>query len=73
MRNVKISYAKGDMADAKAYLERYQRVSQETAQSLFMAIKIETATGNSLLVEHYKQLLLRQFPLSQEAKILKFH
>ena len=68
----KISYAKGDMANAKAYLEHYQRVSQETAQSLLMAIKIETATGNSLLVEHYKQLLLRQFPLSQEAKILKF-
>jgi type IV pilus assembly protein PilF len=67
----KISYAKGNMADAKAFLERYQRVSQETAPSLFIAIKIENATGNNTLAEQYKQLLLSQFPLSKEAKTLK--
>jgi type IV pilus assembly protein PilF len=67
----KISYEKGNMADAKAFLVRYQRVSQETAQSLFIAIKIENATGNNTLAEQYKQLILSQFPLSQEAKTLK--
>ena len=68
----KIRYEKGNMADAKAFLVRYQRVSQETAQSLFIAIKIENATGNNTLAEQYKQSLLSQFPLSQEAKTLKY-
>ncbi|MEN9897242.1 MAG: hypothetical protein RLZZ66_891 [Pseudomonadota bacterium] len=68
----KIAYTKGNMTDAKAFLVHYQRVSQQTAPSLLMAIKIEHATGNNTLVEHYKQLLLSQFPLSQEAKTLKF-
>ena len=67
----KIRYAKGDITDAKVYLAHYQRVSQDTAQSLFIAIKIENAAGNNTLAEHYKQLLLSQFPLSQEAKTLK--
>ena len=67
----KIRYAKGDIADAKVYLAHYQRVSQDTAQSLFIAIKIENAAGNNTLAEQYKQLLLSQFPLSQEAKTLK--
>jgi type IV pilus assembly protein PilF len=67
----KIRYAKGDITDAKVYLAHYQRVSQDTAQSLFIAIKIENAAGNNTLAEQYKQLLLSQFPLSQEAKTLK--
>jgi type IV pilus assembly protein PilF len=67
----KIRYAKGDITDAKVYLAHYQRVSHDTAQSLFIAIKIENAAGNNTLAEQYKQLLLSQFPLSQEAKTLK--
>lgn len=67
----KINYIKGDIANAKAYLARYQRVAQDTAESLLMAIKIENAAGNSAIAEHDRQLLLSQFPLSQEAKTLK--
>ena len=64
----KISYLSADYWAAKTYLQRYLAVSEQTANSLWFALKTEQALGNHSLAKQYHQQLLEKFPLSEEAQ-----
>lgn len=64
----KIAYEKGDFWAAKGFLQRYLGVAAHTAETLWFAVLTERALGSRELAKEYKNLLLEQFPLSNEAK-----
>jgi len=64
----KIAYEKGDFWAAKGFLQRYLGVAGHTPETLWFAVLTERALGNKALAGEYKNLLLEQFPLSNEAK-----
>ena len=65
---LKISYEKGDLWPAKAFLARYQSVAGPTPETLFIGYHTERALGNPSSAEDYRALLLEKFPTSSEAK-----
>ena len=67
----KISYQKGDLWPAKGFLQRYLSVSSQTPQTLWIAIHTERALGNTKQAEAYQKQLLENFPVSEEAKLVK--
>jgi type IV pilus assembly protein PilF len=48
--------------EARDILRRYEKTSQISPQSLFMAMKIESATGNDNAANGYSDMLLNIFP-----------
>ncbi|MDD2724643.1 MAG: type IV pilus biogenesis/stability protein PilW [Methylovulum sp.] len=64
----KISYQNREYWPAKAFLQRYLEAAQHTAESLWYGMQTERALGNDGLAQEYKNLLLENFPLSNEAK-----
>lgn len=68
----KVFYQQGNFTAAKVYLNRYAQQSEQTPESLLIAAQIEGASGNAAMAKHYQTLLLTKFPLSVEAKRLKF-
>jgi type IV pilus assembly protein PilF len=52
--------------DASRYIDRYHLVAPPTAQSLWLAIRIELELGNSLGAEEHAFMLGRNFPESDE-------
>lgn len=63
----KISYQKGDLWPAKAFLSRYLSVAGHTPETLFIGYYTERALGNRAPAEAYRTLLLDKFPNSSEA------
>lgn len=64
----KISYQKGDLWPAKAFLARYLSVAAHTPETLFIGYHTERALGNQAQAEEYRTVLLDKFPNSGEAK-----
>ena len=48
--------------EARGILNRYEKVSRISPQSLLMAMKIERGTGNDTAADGYLNMLLRMFP-----------
>jgi len=48
--------------EAREILNRYEKVSRISPQSLLMAMKIERGTGNDTAADGYLNMLLRMFP-----------
>ncbi|WP_339725234.1 type IV pilus biogenesis/stability protein PilW [uncultured Paraglaciecola sp.] len=48
--------------EARGILRRYEKVSQISPQSLFLAMKIEQGTGNETAAKGYLDMLLKIFP-----------
>ncbi|WP_394754794.1 type IV pilus biogenesis/stability protein PilW [Crenothrix sp.] len=67
----KLSYQRNDFNAANDYLQRYLTVSSHTAETLWIAIHTERALGNNELATEYQNLLLKKFPLSDEAHKIK--
>ena len=67
----KISYQSGEYWAAKGYLQRYLNVANHTSETLWFGMQTERALGNTGLVKAYQNLLLENFPLSDEAKQIK--
>ncbi len=67
----KLSYQNGDFKAAQEYLQRYLSVATQTPESLWLAIQTESALKNDMLVKEYTNLLLENFPYSNEAKQIK--
>jgi type IV pilus assembly protein PilF len=57
-----ISYKKQDYMRARAFLQRFHSVVNETEQSLKLGIKIERALEDELAVKKYQQQLREKFP-----------
>lgn len=66
-----LSYQNIDYVKAKSYIERYRKVSNWTAQTLLLAIKIEHKLGDKDKVASYILLLKGRFPDSDEALEVK--
>jgi len=64
----KISYQKGELWPAKAFLARYLSVAAHTPETLFIGYHTERALGNQTSAEEYRTLLRDKFPNSSEAK-----
>lgn len=64
----RISYKKGKMLQARAFMQRHFDVSQDTPEALLLAIKIERALGSRDQLASYKLRLRGKFPDSSEAE-----
>jgi type IV pilus assembly protein PilF len=67
----KLSYQRNDFSAANEYLQQYLSVSTHTAETLWIAIHTERAQGNNELATEYQHLLIKKFPLSDEANKIK--
>ena len=64
----KISFQRERYFSARAFITRYSKVSQPSAESLWLAIEIETALKDHQAVKDYGQELVDKFPLSKKAE-----
>ncbi|MCP3670704.1 MAG: type IV pilus biogenesis/stability protein PilW [Gammaproteobacteria bacterium] len=67
----RISHESGDMQAARDFIKRYHKVAKFTAQSLWLAIQIETKLGNKDAVASHIMQLRGSFPDSTEVKLLR--
>ena len=65
-----LTYARGDYAAAKQYLERYAQVAQANAEVLWLGLRVERKLGNRTSEESYAYRLRSNFPESKEAQAL---
>ena len=56
---------------ARAWLERYQEVAEQTPQSLWLGVRTESALGNTEVSDNYALQLRGKFPKSDEAAMLE--
>jgi len=65
-----IQFKRNDLAGAKKTLQNVM-LSQPTAEMLWLAIQIERAIGTKDAEASYSLQLRRQFPDSEQARLLK--
>jgi type IV pilus assembly protein PilF len=65
-----LALAKGNGLQARAFLERYTAVAPVTAETLWLARRIELRQGDATQAARYAQQLQDQFPTSHEASLL---
>ena len=65
-----ISLKTGRALSARGYLQRYQEVGKNTAQSLWLGIRIERSLGDRNAVSSYAMLLKANYPDSHETELL---
>jgi type IV pilus assembly protein PilF len=66
-----LAYARGDLGEAKGYLDRLVRVVPETPELLWLGLRIERRLGDPIAEASYAYRLRRQFPGSREAQALE--
>lgn len=67
----KISYQNHQYLSARAFLERYLAVANQTPQTLWIGFQTERALGNAKLAEDYAEQLINNFPTAAEAEAIK--
>ena len=67
----RMSYERNDFPAAEQYLQRYLATAEHTPETLWIAIHTERALGNHQIATEYQNLLLKNFPLSEEANKIK--
>lgn len=65
-----LAFAKGDFEIAKRYLDRLSRVSQPSAEVLWLGVRVERRMGDRNSEESYAHRLRTNFPESKEARAL---
>lgn len=66
-----IEFDKKNIESSASYFDRYTKIAQHTAQSLWLGVLIERKKGRGGLSGSYALKLKRNFPDSKEAKLLK--
>ena len=66
----KLNFLQNNLPAAQTYLHAYEDVSVHTAQSLWLAYRLEQQLGNTRMAKSYAESLVNQFPASKEAKKL---
>jgi len=66
-----IFYNDKNYLSARAYIERFFAITKPQPVPLLLAYKIESAMGAVDQMEHYKTLLLEEFPGSRQARELR--
>lgn len=67
----RIAYRQNNYLSARAFLQRYTEVAEQTAGTLWVAIETEKALGNLQVANQYLEQLMQKFPTSNEAKQIK--
>ena len=65
-----VAYARQNYLQARAFLERYVVVSSTTANSLWLAYRVEVAMNDPVSAKTFADQLLNKFPASVEARML---
>ena len=65
-----LSFANGQQLSARAYMQRYTEISQHSARTLWLGVKIERALGDLDTAASYALLLKSNYPDSKEARLL---
>jgi type IV pilus assembly protein PilF len=65
-----VAYARENYLQARAFIERYVAVSSSTADSLWLAYRVEVALNDPVSAKTFADQLLKQFPVSVEAQML---
>ncbi|MGB5081065.1 MAG: type IV pilus biogenesis/stability protein PilW [Burkholderiales bacterium] len=66
-----IKFKRGDLDLARNLVGRYNRIAEPTAESLWLALRIERKLGDSSGVASYANQLRRRFPGSKESQELQ--
>ena len=66
-----LKYRKGELESARALVGRYNKVSEPTSESLWLALRIERKLGDSAATTSYAGQLRRRFPGSKEYQDLQ--
>ena len=61
-----LKYRRGDLVDSGSLLVRYNRLVEPTAESLWLALRIERKLGDKAAESSFAQQLRRQFPGTPE-------
>jgi len=61
-----LRYRRGELDDARNLVSRYNKATEPTAESLWLAVRIERKLGDSSAVTAYANQLRRRFPGSKE-------
>ncbi|HET7670891.1 MAG TPA: type IV pilus biogenesis/stability protein PilW [Burkholderiales bacterium] len=67
----KIRYRQGNIDDARKLLSRHLKLASPTAESLWLAVRIERRTGQRVAEQSYANQLRRRFPGSPEYQALQ--
>jgi type IV pilus assembly protein PilF len=65
-----LEFDAGNLLPSRAFLERFLQASAPTASSLWLAVRLERASGNTATAADYARRLQQDFPTSSEAKAL---
>jgi type IV pilus assembly protein PilF len=65
-----VAYRREFYMQARAFLERYASAASDTAESLWLAYRVEVAMSDPVAARTYAKRLLRKFPESVEARLL---
>ncbi|HXZ50382.1 MAG TPA: type IV pilus biogenesis/stability protein PilW [Burkholderiales bacterium] len=66
-----IRYRQGDMKEARKYALRYNQNVPPTAESLWLALRVERKLGDTVAEAGYANQLRRDFPRSREYQLLQ--
>lgn len=66
-----INFEQENMLSARAYLQRFLALTEQTPRTLWLGIRIEKALGDYGAAMQYARELLREFPESAEANAYK--
>jgi len=67
----KLSYQSDRLLTARGFMQRYLGTGRKTAESLYLALRIENAMGNKQEAIAYARELQQKFPTSTEASRVK--
>lgn len=65
-----VLYQKNDFFRARAFIQRYEEVGQQSADSLLLGRNIELRLGNAKASQDYTSRLRQKFPESEQARSL---
>ncbi|NND81512.1 MAG: type IV pilus biogenesis/stability protein PilW [Gammaproteobacteria bacterium] len=66
-----LKYQAGAFLSARAYVERYLAVTPPRAEALWLAYQVESKLNALEVAEAYRQLLMKEFPGSEEAGLAR--
>lgn len=66
-----LRYRSGNLEDARKFVSRYNRVVDPTAESLWLALRIERKLGERVVEQSYGTQLRRRFANSREYQMLQ--
>lgn len=68
LQMVRLSYESGNVISARGFMERYVKMGPETAESLWLGVRVERALGNRNAEANYALRLKGKFPDAPETQ-----